>query len=189
MKRICVYCGSSSGSLPDYTDAAKELGAKLASNNIELVYGGACVGIMGAVANAVLDAGGRATGVIPKSLEGEVAHSGLSELHVVDSMHARKALMFELSCAFIAMPGGFGTLEEILEVLTWGQLGFHSKPCALLNTSGYFDKLIEFLEYAGSQEFIRPEHLQMLLADDSPKSLLDKINQYQAPTIKKWWRK
>ena len=147
IKRICVYCGSSPGKNPAYSLAADTLARELCRREIGLVYGGAEVGVMGAIANAVLTAGGEAIGVIPKSLAvKEVAHDSLSELHVVASMHERKAMMAELADGFIALPGGWGTLEEIFEMLTWAQLGFHDKPCGLLNIDGYYDGLIDFLE-------------------------------------------
>jgi uncharacterized protein (TIGR00730 family) len=152
MKRICVFAGSSAGVRPEYLRAAADLGTVLAARGIELVYGGARVGMMGAVAGAVLAGGGRVTGVIPQALvEKEVAHDGLTELRVVTSMHQRKALMADLSDAFIALPGGWGTLDEMFEILTWAQLGLHRKPCGLLNVSGYFDRLLAFLDALQSQ--------------------------------------
>lgn len=187
MQRVCVYCGSSHGRHADYTEAAKDLAAVLVGHDIELVYGGSSVGIMGVLANAMLELGGKVHGVIPKMLEEkEIAHGGLTELHVVSSMHARKSMMAALSDGFIAMPGGFGTLEEIIEVLTWGQLRFHDKPCGLLNVRGYFDKLLDFLEHSESEGFLRPEHRTMLLYDDGPAGLIGQFERYAAPNVEKW---
>lgn len=187
MQRVCVYCGSSSGRRADYSEAAKELAAVLVRHDIELVYGGSSVGIMGVLADEVLELGGEVHGVIPKMLEQkEIAHKGLTELHVVGSMHARKSMMAALSDGFIAMPGGFGTLEEIIEVLTWGQLRFHDKPCGLLNVRGYFDKLLDFIEHTESERFLRPENRAMLLCDDDPAGLIGQFERYAAPQIEKW---
>ena len=156
---ICVYCGSSSGRHPEYAEQARAFGTEMAKRGIALVYGGGKVGLMGTVADAVLAGDGKVIGVIPQSLaEREVAHPGLSELHVVESMHERKALMAELSAGFIALPGGFGTLEEFCEVITWSQLGIHAKPCGILNVAGYFDHLIGMFDYAvehGFREAVR----------------------------------
>ena len=162
MKRICVYCGSNSGDRPEYLAAATSLGEALAAQNLELVYGGASVGLMGAIADTVLQHGGKVIGIIPHHLKNEVAHHHLSELHVVDNMHQRKKMMLDYSDGMIAMPGGFGTLEEIFEAVTWGQLRLHSKPCGLLNICGYYDKLLEFLAHAATEKFIRQEHLALL---------------------------
>jgi uncharacterized protein (TIGR00730 family) len=167
-------------------DMAQQLGQILANRNYELVYGGAEVGLMGEVANTVLKAGGLVIGVIPKSFAHKVSHQGLTELHVVDSMHERKSLMFELSDAFIALPGGLGTLEEITEILTWGQLGLHSKPCGLINVDGYFDPLLLFLDNAVSKGFMWPEHKEMLLVSDTPEELLKQFETYRPPKIEKW---
>ena len=187
MKRICVYCGSSPGKLPEYMDAARTLGHALAARGIGLVYGGASVGVMGVVADAVLDKGGEAIGVIPYALATkEVAHSGLNELFVVDSMHERKARMAELSDGFIALPGGWGTIEEIFEMLTWAQLGFHEKPCGLLNISSYYDHLVTFLDHAIDQRFVREEFRPMIMVDESASALLDRFDAYAAPQVKKW---
>jgi uncharacterized protein (TIGR00730 family) len=187
MKRICVYCGSSPGRMPEYRDAAKALGHELAARGLGLVYGGASVGVMGAVADAVLEKGGQAMGVIPHALATrEVAHSGLDELFVVDSMHERKAKMAELSDGFIALPGGWGTIEEIFEMLTWAQLGLHQKPCGLLNISGYYDHLFAFLEHAIDQRFVREEYRPMIMMEQTAGGLLDRYRSYQAPTVKKW---
>ena len=186
MKRICVDCGSSPGIDPAYSEAARRLGRALAERKYELVYGGAHVGLMGDVADAALKAGGIVIGVIPKSFANKVSHQGLTELHVVDSMHERKAMMFDLSDGFIALPGGFGTLEEIAEVLTWAQLGLHKKPCGLLNVCGYFDLLLAFLDQAVCQGFIRREHRDMLLVSNDAGELLDGFTSYQAPNVEKW---
>ena len=187
MRRICVYCGSSNGRNPAYRVAAEQLGLVLAERGIGLVYGGASVGVMGAIADAVLAAGGEATGVIPRALaHKEVAHDGLSELHVVESMHERKALMAELSDGFVALPGGWGTLEEIFEALTWAQLGFHAKPCGLLNCAGYFTALHEFLEHAMNEQFVRAEFRPMIITEDDPKALLDRFASYRPPRVRKW---
>ncbi|MBT3376030.1 MAG: TIGR00730 family Rossman fold protein [Lentisphaerae bacterium] len=184
--RVCVNCGSSAGRSPAYLDEARELGAHLAAEGIELVYGGASVGLMGAVADAVLEAGGRAVGVIPKALADKVVHGGLSDLRIVDTMHERKALMFELADAFVALPGGIGTLDELFELLTWAQLGMHSKPYALLNTAGYYDGLLQFLDHTVNQRFVRPEHRQMLLVGDTVPSVLEQLRLYEPPVVEKW---
>lgn len=187
MKKICVYCGSSPGKNPAYSQAAVHLARELCARGIGLVYGGAAVGVMGAIADAVLDAGGEAIGVIPKSLAvKEVAHASLSELHVVASMHERKAMMAELSDGFIALPGGWGTLEEIFEMLTWAQLGFHDKPCGLLNIEGYYDGLIGFLENSFEQQFVNELYRPMLMEAHEPATLLDQFAAYQAPKVRKW---
>jgi len=187
MDRICVYCGSSPGRLPEYSDAARMLGHELAARKLGLVYGGASVGVMGAVADAILEKGGEAIGVIPYALATrEVAHSGLDDLFVVDSMHERKAKMAELSDGFIALPGGWGTIEEIFEMLTWAQLGFHQKPCGLLNIAGYYDHLFTFLEHAIDQRFVREEYRPMIMMEETASDLLDRYQQYQAPSVRKW---
>ena len=187
MKRICVYCGSSPGKLPQYRDAAQTLGHELAVRGIALVYGGASIGIMGTIADAVLEKGGEAFGVIPCVLANrEVAHRGLNELFVVDSMHERKAKMAELSDGFIALPGGWGTIEEIFEMLTWAQLGLHEKPCGLLNISSYYDHLFTFLEHAIDQRFVQQEFRPMIMMEQSASTLLDRFQNYSAPHVKKW---
>jgi uncharacterized protein (TIGR00730 family) len=187
MQRICVYCGSSSGGHKGYSDAARELAAALVHHDIELVYGGSSIGTMGTLADAVLEFGGKVHGVIPQMLEEkEIAHNGLTELHVVTSMHARKSMMEALSDGFIAMPGGFGTIEEIIEVLTWGQLRFHSKPCGLLNVRGYFDQLLAFFDHTQAEGFLRPENRSMLLSDGDPAGLMQPFERYAAPRIDKW---
>jgi uncharacterized protein (TIGR00730 family) len=186
MKRISVFCGSSPGARPEYARAAIELGHALARGSIGLVYGGACVGVMGAIAKAVLEKGGEVIGVIPRDLARKnVAFTELSDLRVVNSMHERKALMAELSDGFIALPGGLGTAEEFFEILTWAQLGIHQKPCGLLNVCGYYSELIGFLDHAVGQQFIEAEHRAMVLIDESPESLLRKFESYQPPTADK----
>lgn len=187
MRRICVYCGSSAGDNSAYADAARDLARVLVENDIELVYGGASKGTMGILADAVLEHGGAVHGVIPKILlEKEIAHTNLTELHVVTSMHARKSMMAALSDGFIAMPGGFGTLEELIEMLTWGQLKFHNKPCGLLNVLGYFDKLLEYLDHTHTEGFLRAENRAMLLCDDDSAGLLNQFERYSAPHVEKW---
>ena len=186
MKRICVYCGSNSGSGSDYLAAAVKLGEELAARNLELVYGGASVGLMGALADTVLRKGGKVIGIIPHHLKNEVAHGHLTELHVVDNMHQRKKMMLDLSDAMIAMPGGFGTLEEIFEAVTWGQLRLHLKPCGLLNVRGYYDHLLAFLDHASGEGFIRPEHLALLPSSDDPAELLDKFRNFKPGVGGKW---
>ena len=186
MKRICVYCGSSPGVRPEYVRAARQLGQALVSRDIELVYGGGRVGVMGEIAHAVLEAGGEVIGVIPRGLvDKEVAFTDLSDLRVVSSMHERKALMVELSDGFIALPGGLGTFEELLEVLTWAQLSIHHKPCGLLNVCGYYTKLVGFLDHAVAEQFLQSQHRSMLVMDESPAALLDRFEAYQPPVADK----
>ena len=176
LHRVCVFTGSSPGVRPEYREAARALGHLLGERGVGLVYGGARVGLMGAVADAVLEAGGSAIGVIPEALVArEIAHTGLTQLHVVGSMHERKAKMAELSDAFVALPGGWGTLEEFFEVLTWALLGFHSKPCALLNVSGYFDGLLAFVEHAAAEGFVRQNPRELVLVADEPGALLERL--------------
>jgi uncharacterized protein (TIGR00730 family) len=187
MKRLCVYCGSRPGSQPAYTEAAKNLARALVNRKIEVVYGGASVGTMGVLANTVLAEGGHVIGIIPQAVLGrEVVHRGLSELRVVTSMHERKALMAELSDGFIALPGGLGTLDEVFEILTWGQLGLHQKPCGLLNIRDYYRGLVDFLDHAVSEGFITEVHRAMLLVEEEPERLLDQFERYKAPAVAKW---
>lgn len=187
IKNICIYCGSGHGRLPAYAEAARALARSLVKRNIGLVYGGASVGLMGVVADQVLQLGGRAVGVIPEALvRKEVAHHHLTELHVTQSMHERKTLMAELSDAFIALPGGLGTLEELFEIWTWAQLGIHNKPCGLLNAEGYYDPLIAFLEHATAEQFVGRTHRAMLLVEQEADALLDLIADYQPPAVAKW---
>jgi len=187
MQRICVFCGSSPGARPEYREAAKQLGEILAERGLDLVYGGSDVGIMGIVANAVLEHGGEAIGVIPNRLAGKgVAHPQLTKLHVVNTMHERKALMAELSDAFIALPGGIGTIEEFFEAVTWSQLGFHCKPCGLLNVCGYYNHLIAFLDHMVAEYFLKPVHRETVLVHDSPDALLKQLIGYKVPQVDKW---
>lgn len=187
MKRICVYCGSSPGKNAQYGEAARILGQELSSRGLGLVYGGASVGVMGAVADSALKGGAEVIGVIPRSMATrEVAHRGLDELLVVESMHERKARMEDLSDGFIALPGGWGTIEEIFEMLTWAQLGYHDKPCGLLNTASYFDQLFSFLEHGFAQGFVREQFRPMLMMEDCAALLLDRFETYQPPRVKKW---
>jgi uncharacterized protein (TIGR00730 family) len=187
MKRICVYCGSNFGDRKSYLETAQALGTVMAERGITLVYGGGNVGLMGAVADTVLAAGGRVIGVIPQALvDKEVAHTGLTELRVVSSMHERKALMAELSDAFIALPGGLGTLEEFCEIATWTQLGFHTKACGLINVDGFYDGLLAFLDHATGEKFIRPAHRSIVLADTDPAVLIDKLAGFEMPVVQKW---
>ena len=187
MKNICVYCGSSAGKSPVYRQAAQNLARELVARDLGLVYGGASVGLMGELANTVLALGGRAVGVIPTRLAlKEVAHEGLDELIVVDSMHERKATMEKLSDGFIALPGGWGTLEEIFEILTWAQLGLHEKPCGLLNIEGYYDHLGAFLKHAQDQRFVREVYSSIVMMESEPAALLDRFGNYEAPHVQKW---
>jgi hypothetical protein len=187
VKTICVFCGSSAGSSPVFRESAAAVGRLLAERRIGLVYGGGQVGLMGAVADAALKAGGEVIGVIPKALfEKEIAHAGLRQLCVVGSMHERKALMAELSDAFVALPGGFGTFEEFLEVVTWSQLGIHTKPCGLLNVAGFFNSLLSFLDNAVDQGFIRPIDRTLVISEAEPAALLDRISTVDVPASTKW---
>ena len=190
MKRICVYCGSSPGRKPEYRQSARALADELLKRDIGLVYGGASIGVMGEIADGVLAGGGEVIGVIPKSLaDKEVAHAGLTELKIVASMHERKASMAELSDGFIALPGGWGTIEELFEMLTWAQLGFHKKPCGLLNIANYYDSLSAFLEHAVDQQFVKPVHREMLLIEDNASSLVKAMEKYNPPLVEKWIRR
>lgn len=186
MKRICVYCGSSPGNAPEYAEGAKELAKLLAEQDIALVYGGASIGIMGEIADAVLAAGGEVIGVMPKALaDKEIAHKGLSELIIVESMHERKSIMAELADGFIALPGGLGTLDELFEMLTWAQLGFHQKPCGALNINAYYQKLVEFLQHTAEEGFVKPQHQELLLVEEQPKALLQSMQNYKPRAIDK----
>lgn len=188
MKRVCVFCGSSPGLRASYGQAASELGRLLVHNGVGLVYGGAGVGLMGRLADAVMDAGGEALGVIPRALvEREIAHSNLTELRVVDSMHQRKALMADLSDAFVALPGGLGTLEELFEVYTWAQLGLHRKPCALLNVEGYYDGVAGFLDHAVQERFLAEDHRRLLLIEEDVPTLFERLQGFAPPEqVAKW---
>jgi len=187
MKNICVYCGSSPGITEDYAIAARQLAAELVRQELGLVYGGGNVGLMGVIADEVMRLGGRVTGVIPKALmDKEVGHTGLSTLHIVANMHERKAMMADLSDAFIAMPGGIGTLEELFEVLTWSQLGFHEKPVGLYNINDFYQKLHDFLLHTVEQGFLRPAHLDLLYIETDAALLLQKFADYRPMHVKKW---
>jgi uncharacterized protein (TIGR00730 family) len=187
MKRICVFCGSSAGSRAEYRAAAGEFGAELVRRNIGLVYGGSNVGLMGVVADAVLGAGGEAIGVIPEHLiSREVGHTALTKLHVVRSMHERKALMADLADAFVALPGGFGTLDEFCEVVTWTQLGLHLKPCGILNVLGYYCSLLQMFDHAMREQFLKPENRQLVLSRDSTPELLDALKDWRPSPMEKW---
>lgn len=187
---MCVFCGSSAGRDPAFAAAARVLGCELAARGIALVYGGGNVGLMGIVADAVLGAGGRVTGVMPRPLvDREIAHTGLTDLRVVDSMHERKALMADLSDGFVALPGGYGTLEEIAEAITWTQLGVHAKPCGLLNVAGFYDGLLSFLAHASEQQFIKPDNLGIVVSDVDPARLVDRLSAWQPPDLREWIRR
>jgi uncharacterized protein (TIGR00730 family) len=187
LKAVCVFCGSSSGNDPAYAEAARTLGITLAERGITLVYGGGHVGLMGVVADAALGAGGGVIGVMPKALvEREIGHTGLTELHIVGSMHERKAMMSELSEGFVALPGGNGTLEEFFEVLTWAQLGEHDKPCGLLNVAGYYDPLLAVFDRMVDRDFLRKEHRKLVLVESDPSALLGRFEGYEPPKTVKW---
>jgi uncharacterized protein (TIGR00730 family) len=189
VRRVCVFCGSSPGARAEYLAVARATGALLARRGLGLVYGGGSVGLMGAVADAVLAAGGEAVGVIPRALEQrEVDHRGLTEQHVVASMHERKKMMSDLADAFIALPGGMGTLEELAEILTWSQLGLHPrpKPLGLLDVEGYWAPLVAFFDHAVAERFIRPEHRRLVLVDATPEGLLAQLEAYEPPSVAKW---
>jgi uncharacterized protein (TIGR00730 family) len=184
--RVCVFCGSSTGTGSGYRDAAEHAGRRLAERGIGLVYGGARVGTMGIVADASLEAGGWVTGVIPQSLvDREIAHHGIDDLHIVANLHERKALMASLADGFIALPGGVGTLEELFEVFTWAQLGLHDKPIALLDVDGYYRPMLRFLEHMSDQGFLRPEYRDMLIVDTDVDAVLDRFPSHQQPR-EKW---
>ena len=187
MKAVAVYCGSSPGAKPEYAAAARELGACLAEREITLVYGGGNVGIMGAVADGVLEAGGHVIGVIPRGLaDKELAHEGASEMRVVDSMHERKAMMVDLSDAFVALPGGFGTFDELCEVVTWCQLGYEEKPIGILNVAGYFDFLLQQFDLAVGERFLQQQHRDLILADTDPAELLNRLAVFERGDVQKW---
>jgi uncharacterized protein (TIGR00730 family) len=186
-RRLCVFCGSSTGNRPAYRTAAEQLGVLLVERGIELVYGGGNIGLMGILADTVLARGGRAIGVIPDSLMAkEVGHTGLTELRIVNSMHERKALMSDLSDGFIALPGGFGTLEEFCEVVTWSQLGLQSKPCGLLNVESYYSPLLELFDHAVREGFLREENRRLVMDDDHPKRLIEMMSKFRPEPVAKW---
>ncbi|HEY6106118.1 MAG TPA: TIGR00730 family Rossman fold protein [Anaeromyxobacteraceae bacterium] len=188
VRRVCVFCGSAAGARPAYRRAAGRLGEALGRRGLGLVYGGGSIGLMGVMADAALAAGAEVVGIIPRRLaRKEIAHAGLTRLRVVPSMHARKAMMADLADAFVAMPGGLGTLEELTEVLTWAQLGLHAKPCALLDVAGYWRPLIRLLDHAVEERFLRPEHRRLLLVERSPERLLDRLGRWRPPPhVRKW---
>jgi uncharacterized protein (TIGR00730 family) len=187
IRRVAVFCGSNPGTRADYVDAAKGFGRLLARRGLGVVYGGSSVGLMAALADAALDDLGEVIGVIPRMLvEREVANTALTDLRIVDSMHARKAMMAELSDGFVALPGGIGTLEEFFEIWTWGQLGMHAKPCGLLNIAGYFDPLLEFLDHAVEERFVRDVHRAMVIVESDPEALLARFEAYEPPRVVKW---
>jgi len=189
--RICVFSGSNPGRKPEYVQAARELGKALAKADIGVVYGGASIGLMGAVADAAMEQGGEVIGIIPQALvDKEIAHPGLTDLRVVGSMHERKAMMSELSDGFVALPGGLGTLEELFEVWTWAQLGYHSKPCAVYNLGGFYDGLTGWLDHVVSEQFIKPQHRGMLIVESQPQPLIQAMSEYEVPSgVVKWVEK
>jgi uncharacterized protein (TIGR00730 family) len=187
MRRLCVYAGSNVGTRPEYAEAAAALARELAARGIGLVYGGGKVGLMGVLADTVLAHGGEAIGVIPQALvDREVGHAGLTELRVVGSMHERKAAMAELADGFVAAPGGIGTLEELIEVYTWSQLGIHAKPCAVLDAGGFYSSLLGMLDHMVAEGFLRPEHREVMLSDADPAQLLDRMTAWTPPAVHKW---
>jgi len=187
VKRICVYCGSALGASLSYVQMAEKLAAELVKRNIELVYGGAQIGVMGSIANSMLAEGGSVIGVLPVGLfRSEVPHDGLTELIEVSSLHERKAKMAELSDAFIALPGGLGTLEELFEILTWAQLGLHKNPVGVLNVNGFYDKLLDYLDHAVAEKFIRLQHREMLVVDEDIESMFERFSKYEPPIGQKW---
>ncbi|ABS26802.1 TIGR00730 family Rossman fold protein [Anaeromyxobacter sp. Fw109-5] len=187
MNRICVFCGSATGTNTLYAETARAVGRALARRGLGLVYGGGSVGLMGAVANGALELGGEVDGVIPRALQArELAHGGLTRLHVVASMHERKAKMAELADAFLALPGGMGTLEELSEILTWAQLGLHVKPCGVLDVGGYYRPLVAYFDHAVQEGFLRPEHRRLVLSGDDPEALLDAFARYEPPLVQRW---
>lgn len=187
MKRICVFCGSSVGADSAFARAAEEVGSNLGRRGIGLVYGGGNVGLMGVIADATLSAGGEVIGVIPQALvDRELAHRKITELRIVQSMHERKAMMADLSDAFIALPGGYGTLEEFCEILTWAQLGLHRKPFGLLNVTGFYDSFVAQIDHAVRMKFIRPEHRDLLMVEDTISRLLSRLDTFKPPAVHKW---
>ena len=187
IEKLCVFCGSSTGSHPVYFEAANQLGRELANAGVTLIFGGGRVGLMGILADSVLAAGGQAIGVIPRSLvEKEIAHTSLTKLHIVESMHERKALMADLADAFVLLPGGFGSWEEFCEIVTWLQLGIHRKPCAILNVAGYYDGLLALADHALAEAFLRPAHREMLIVENNPEALLSRLANAVIPSEVKW---
>lgn len=187
MNRLCVFTGATAGEDPRYLDAAHAFGELLAKEGIGLVYGGSRMGMMGRIAQSVLDAGGEVIGIIPGALMNrELAHQDVSELRVVSSMHQRKAEMAALSDGFVALPGGLGTLESFCELLTWGQLGLHKKPCGILEVGGYYDPLVRLLDHMVREGFLARSHRQMVLVESEPARLLERLREYQAPSVPRW---
>lgn len=187
MRTLCVFCGSSPGVRKDYAAAARGLGRAMVERGVRLVFGGGQVGLMGVVADAVMEAGGEAVGVMPKALlEKEIGHQRLTELQVVGTMHERKALMADLADAFVALPGGYGTFEEFMEVLTWAQLSLHEKPCGLLNVAGFYEPLVNLFDRAVEEGFVRPDHRSLALLEEDPQRLLDMLESYTPPATEKW---
>jgi uncharacterized protein (TIGR00730 family) len=187
MRRICVFCGSASGTRPEYAEAARALARELAARGLGLVFGGGNVGLMGVVADAMLAAGGDVVGVIPHALMArEIGHAGVPTLHVVDSMHERKTMMADLADAFIALPGGIGTFEEWFEAVTWTQLGLHRKPCGLLNVGGFYDDLLRFMDHAWAEGFIKPETRAIVRHAADPATLLDALDGVTMPVVPRW---
>ncbi len=187
MQRVCIFCGSSKGARDVYVEAARAMGAALTRQGIGLVFGGGRIGLMGVIADAVLEAGGEVIGVIPNAMVAkELAHNGLTELRVVSSMHERKALMAELADAFVALPGGYGTFEEFCEVVTWTQLGLHRKPCGLLNVDGFYDPLLAFFDHAVAEGFVRSRDRALVLEEGDPERLLDLLVRHRPPALEKW---
>ena len=188
MRRVCVFCGSSPGARPAYAAAAEELAGAFAAAGMGVVYGGGGVGLMGTLADATLAAGGEIVGVIPRALLGkEVGHPGVEDMRVVDSMHERKALMAELADAFVALPGGLGTLEELFEVYTWAQLGLHAKPCGLLDVEGYYSELAGFLDHAVAERFVREEHRALLIVEREPAAMLERLQRFEPEDMVPKW--
>jgi uncharacterized protein (TIGR00730 family) len=187
LRSVCVFCGGNPGARASYAEAARRLGEAIAARGLGLVYGGASVGLMRVVADAVLKRGGEARGVLPTFLQArEIAKLDLTALDLVDSMHARKARMADLADAFVALPGGYGTMDELFEILTWAQLGLHKKPIALLNVDGYYDGLLAFLDHAAREQLVKHEHRAMLLVDTDAESLIDRFGEYDPPVVAKW---
>jgi len=188
VERVCVFCGASPGARPAYREATEKLARVLAAEGIGVVYGGGGVGLMGALADAVLAEGGEVTGIIPRALvDREIAHRDVADMRVVGSMHERKALMAELADAFVALPGGIGTLEELFEVYTWAQLGLHQKPCALLNVDGYYDGVADFLDHAVAERFLRGETRELLMLESDPATLMERLTAYEPRAVVPKW--
>ncbi|WP_246943805.1 TIGR00730 family Rossman fold protein [Bacillus pinisoli] len=186
LKSVCVFCGSSTGAHPEYIEQAKKLGALLAEQGIELIYGGGNVGVMGEISRTVMAHGGKVTGVIPKLIHERVDHVELTNLHIVENMHERKAKMYELSDGFIALPGGIGTLEELAEVMTWYQIGYHAKPIALFNINQFYGKFMDLLEHMVSEGFLKEDYLTSVIVEENPEKLVNLMNEFESTTSDKW---